>query len=240
MIRTAASIAVFALVIPCIAGASQYDETYDIYFITVEDAEDENDSVGLNFGGALRKFLYYDRALDLFHFTGGVYVEGDLTVTGLINGYDLADLGGGGEWSTVISSADVSDSTAGGSNDVPDLTVPVDADTRYKIRCNFTTVSAATTTGIQMTVNGPSSPTQVSIRRQSCSSATAMIITQKNAFGSEDARTASAGTTRCMESIDIDLENGANAGDVTFSLDTETSASAVTAYEGAYCEYRTY
>jgi len=239
MIRYAASIALFALVVPFgVALAGQYDETYDIYFRTVEDAEDPNDSVGLNFGGTLRKFLYYDRALDLFHFTGGVYVEGDLTVTGLINGYDLANLGGG--WSTVLSSADVTDSTAAGTNDVPDLAVPVDANTRYLIRCYFTTVSAATTTGIQMTVNGPSSPTQVSLRRQSCSSATAMIVTQKNVFASEDVRTGSAGTTRCMESIDIDLQNGANAGSVTFSVDTETSASAVTVYEGAYCEYRTY
>lgn len=241
MLRLTASIALLTFIVPLgIVQAAQYDETRDIFFNTVEDAEDPQDNVGLNFGGAVRAFLYYNRSLDRFRFTGSLYVDGDLTVVGTINGYDLADLGGGGGWSTVFSTAELSDSAAGGTENIPDLTVPVDADTRYKIRCYLTTRSAATTTGIQITVNGPSSPTQVSINRQSCSSATANVFIQKNAFGSEDARTGSAGTTRCMESINIDLVNGANAGNVTFSLDTEVASSAVTVYEGAFCEYRTY
>lgn len=241
MLRLTASIALLTFIIPLgTVRAAQYDETRDIFFNTVEDAEDPQDNVGLNFGGATRAFLYYNRTLDRFRFTGSLYVDGDLTVVGTINGYDLADLGGGGAWTTVFSSADLTDSAAGGTENIPDLTIPVDADTRYKIRCSFTTAAAATTTGIQMTVNGPASPTRVSLRRQSCSSATAMVLIQKNAFASEDARTGSAGTTRCVESIDIDLVNGANAGNVTFSLDTEVAASTVTVYEGAYCEYRTY
>src|SRR3990167_6544952 len=98
------------------------------------------------------------------------------------------------------------------------------------MRCLLTTGAATTSTGVQITVNGPASPTQVSWTRQSCSSTTAAIFANINAFGTEDARTASAGATRCVGPLNIHLRNGANAGNVTFAVDTEVNSSAATVY----------
>lgn len=141
---------------------------------------------------------------------------------------------------TVVSTANTSDSATGTPTTVTNLTVPVAASTNYIIRCLLTTNSATTTTGVQITVNGPSSPTQVTWTRKSCSSTTALVNASINAFGTEDVRTASAGATRCVEPIDIHLRNGSNAGNVTFGVDTEIGASAVTVYTGSFCDYQSY
>jgi hypothetical protein len=60
------------------------------------DAHDEAASeVALKFGESLAKTLIYDKGNSRFAFNDSLRVEGDLTVTGLINGIDISSLGGG-------------------------------------------------------------------------------------------------------------------------------------------------
>lgn len=58
---------------------------------------DENDSsvtsIGLQFGSALGKLLTYDIGSGYFNFNDSVNIEGNLTLTGTVDGYDVSDLG---------------------------------------------------------------------------------------------------------------------------------------------------
>lgn len=60
------------------------------------DADDSAQNITLSFGQNLAKKLTYEQASSRFVFNDDVRVEGDLTVTGLINGIDITGLGGGG------------------------------------------------------------------------------------------------------------------------------------------------
>lgn len=42
---------------PFTTHALQYDTTYDVFFMNIDDPEDPNDNDGLRFGGTLNKFL---------------------------------------------------------------------------------------------------------------------------------------------------------------------------------------
>jgi len=53
----------------------------------------EPGSIDLVFGGSLGKILSYNQSNNYFNFNDDVNVQGDLTVTGLVNGIDIATLG---------------------------------------------------------------------------------------------------------------------------------------------------
>jgi hypothetical protein len=181
---------------------------------------------------------------------GGTVSGALLTVSGL-NNCDTIDTDANGNFScgtdqtgsgpaTVASTADVTTSSSAADSTVTGLSIPVTANTNYIINCWITSNAAATTTGVQVTVNGPSSPTQVTWTRNSCSSATAVVHASINAFGSRDSRTASAGSTRCIDALNINLQNGNQDGNVTFAVRSEVSSSNVTIFKGSYCTYQTY
>lgn len=50
-------------------------------------------SIGLQFGNTLGKLLTFDIASGYFNFNDDVNIEGDLTITGTVDGYDVSDLG---------------------------------------------------------------------------------------------------------------------------------------------------
>jgi hypothetical protein len=61
----------------------------------VVDADDDAvDAVALQFGTSLAETLRYDIADDVFVFSSDLKVEGDLVVTGLINGIDISNIAG--------------------------------------------------------------------------------------------------------------------------------------------------
>jgi hypothetical protein len=68
-----------------ISGATNVD------FFTVDAEDSASDSLGLRFGTSLAKTLSYDIVRQLFRFNDSVEIQGDLTVTGLINGVKLSD-----------------------------------------------------------------------------------------------------------------------------------------------------
>lgn len=64
------------------AGTNRSDFTIDF-------DDTETSLIGLTFGSSLSKTLAYDIANSRFNFNDDVYISGDLTVTGLVNGIDI-------------------------------------------------------------------------------------------------------------------------------------------------------
>lgn len=130
--------------------------------------------------------------------------------------------------------ADTSNSTVTPST-VADLVFPVAASAAYNIECNLVTSAAATTTGVQIAITGPASPTQLTWTRRSCASTTTIRQNQSVAYN-VDAATASAGTARCVEKISIVLINGVNAGNVGLTLQSEIATSNTTVFSKSFCQ----
>ncbi len=59
---------------------------------TIDSDDTATTSIGLTFGTTLNKTLSYDISADRFNFNDSVHIQGDLTVTGLINGVDVTSL----------------------------------------------------------------------------------------------------------------------------------------------------
>lgn len=73
-------------------------------------------AITLQFGTTLAKTLSYDTVNARFVFNDDVRIEGDLTVTGLINGIDISNLAGGSDSQLKVSSgAGLTINIAGGS-----------------------------------------------------------------------------------------------------------------------------
>lgn len=139
------------------------------------------------------------------------------------------------------TAADVTNSTTTGA-DVTGLTWSVAANTDYSFDCVIVASSAAAGTGIQMAVNGPATPTQVSayigisnIASSTGAAATAnMPFTMANAYETYQANTAAV-TTRVVGKVSGVIRNGANAGTAAIRLRSEVAASAVTVHRGSSC-----
>lgn len=146
--------------------------------------------------------------------------------------------GGSDPWTRVVTVGSHTNSTVTPTA-VPTLLVPVAASTNYVMRCQLVTSAAAATTGVQLALTGPASPTELTWTRASCASAVTTRDNQSNAYN-VDAATASAGTTRCIELVSIILRNGVTAGNVGFTLQSEIAASVTTVHVGSWCERITF
>lgn len=144
--------------------------------------------------------------------------------------------GGSDPWTTVVLGADHTNTTTTPTT-VPTLSFPVAANTQYAVECFLSVSAAATTTGVQITVTGPASPTAVTITRDYSTTATAAGRLSLSALGALNA-TASAGTAASIDMITMILRNGANAGTLGLQLDSEVAASAVTIRQGSHCRSR--
>lgn len=78
-----AGVAVIGVMQTQCAFAAQFNEALDIYFTNVEEPADPAASNGLQFGGTLEKYLYYDKSNTIFVFTDSLSIEGDLHVSGV-------------------------------------------------------------------------------------------------------------------------------------------------------------
>jgi hypothetical protein len=142
-------------------------------------------------------------------------------------------------WTTVTVANDVTDNTSAGATNITGLTFSPAASTNYRMRCYLVTDAAAATTGVQVGITGPAAATQLTWSRTSCSSAVLSVFASINTFAA-DARTASAGTTRCLEELNLVLQNGANTTAVQLTVNTEVDTSQVAVRKGSWCEYMTF
>lgn len=130
-------------------------------------------------------------------------------------------------------------STSTSFADITGLTHTVSASTTYSFRCNLLYATAASTTALQVALNGPSTPTYwVMGLRYGLTSNTYFSDLQQNTDGYNTATNPGSGSTS-GETVDVwgTFINGSNAGTLALRLASEVAASTVTIYIGSWCVF---
>lgn len=116
---------------------------------------DENDSssgsIILQFGNALAKTLSYDQVNGYFAFNDDVRIDGNLFVTGLINGVDISTLASSTDRLKVQSGTGLTISVTGGDYRLNETSVNYAGAIGISVQPNTTNYIAFTATGLQVT-----------------------------------------------------------------------------------------
>lgn len=139
--------------------------------------------------------------------------------------------------SEVVATAQTTDSTITSPTNIAGLAIPVAANTQYFIECGLLALSTSISTAIRYGVTGPAAPTMVGIMVVTADTTVSVDSESFNAFGFVSAQNASL-STHHVNRISILLRNGANAGTVQITIDSEVAASLVTSEIGSFCEYQ--
>lgn len=108
--------------------------------------------------------------------------------------------------------------------DVTGMSFTVEANKNYEFSCSVIYRSVVTTTGIGISLNGPSSPTALNGRSFNAYNGTGKTT---------GVQTANADTYGLFNAS---FRNGSNAGTLTLRYATEVSGSAITLRAGTYCK----
>jgi hypothetical protein len=123
--------------------------------------------------------------------------------------------------------------------DVTGLSFPVLPNTDYLIEALLIYQAAATTTGINLAVNGPASPVAVVGDWQAYTSASAQLARRFNAYNSGTATTGVlAANTNEYAKLTCLFRNGVNAGTFALRHASEVAASAVTIKAGSVLKWQ--
>lgn len=119
---------------------------------------------------------------------------------------------------------------------VTDLSFAVDANTNYEMVCSIVYQTAATTTGIGLSLNGPASPNLVVGQFIANTSATALNGRSFNAYNGGNkttgVQTANANTYGTFRAY---FRNGGTAGTLQLRYASEVSGSTATIKANSYC-----
>lgn len=96
--------------------------------------------------------------------------------------------------------------------DVTGLSFSVAAGKTYYFRFHVLADADATTTGIDLAVNGPASPTRIAYSRYLARAATTLAFAATTSYDHNSANTGSGGTTPMIQVCEGILVNGSNAG----------------------------
>jgi hypothetical protein len=143
-----------------------------------------------------------------------------------ISGTTLSATGGGGGGATYEQVAsDVAITNNSVFQDITGLSFTAAANTDYLIRLNFSVTTSATSTGYEIGLNGPASPTNYFSIVSLWNSATAesATITDSNSYGSIGSNVNAGGATARPAIGTILFRNGANSGTVQIQGKVENS-----------------
>ena len=140
----------------------------------------------------------------------------------------------------VRTTADVSSTDNVNFADVTGLTFAVAASTNYSFACEMYYTTAATTTALQLSINGPASPTAMRYSVLTSTTATAMSSASQTAYDTVTNPATGGGATARPVRIAGTLENGSSAGTLAIRLRTEIASSAATVLRGSFCVFVTY
>ena len=118
--------------------------------------------------------------------------------------------------------------------DVTGLGLSVAANTTYLFEFGLICDSDATTTGIDVSCNGPASPTALSYEQVYWTSATAQTSRPAAAYNANTASTSSNGATRALFYVRGVLRNGANAGTLVPRVKRENVGAGPNVRSGSY------
>lgn len=121
--------------------------------------------------------------------------------------------------------------------DISDLTVSIAANEVIHFHAYLINSSSATFIGVQFSINGPSSPTQVTALIRNWQGANNQTLTNINAYETYTSEANSAGTTRQVTEIVGVVINGSNAGTFALRVRSEVDGNDVTVYRGSYMNY---
>lgn len=118
--------------------------------------------------------------------------------------------------------------------DVNELLIPVAANTAYGFHFKLICDADATTTGIDVAVNGPNSPTLINYLQTYWTSATASTQRGATSYDANTASTASNGTAPRIFVVEGILINGANAGNLAARAKREAVGAGPHVRAGSY------
>lgn len=139
----------------------------------------------------------------------------------------------GPSWPRVVKSADQANSTVNFA-DVSDLTFAVLANTTYVFRFVVFYTTAATTTALQLGVNGPASPAFLRYSVLTLTGATAVHNALQTAYDANTNPATGGGSTPLVAIVEGVITTGAAAGTVALRMRSEVNASAVTVLRGSH------
>lgn len=129
--------------------------------------------------------------------------------------------------------ADVANSTLNFA-DVTGLTMALSASTTYYFDCALTYTSAATTTALQLSVNGPAA-TELDYAVEMSTTATARHNSAQTAYNTVVNPATGGGSTRLPARIHGSVIVGGSGGTFAVRLRSEVNTSAVTVKRGSWC-----
>ena len=129
--------------------------------------------------------------------------------------------------------ADVANSTLNFA-DVTGLTMALSASTTYYFDCALTYTSAATTTALQLSVNGPAA-TELDYAVEMSTTATARHNSAQTAYNTVVNPATGGGSTRLPARIHGSVIVGGSGGTFAVRLRSEVDTSAVTVKRGSWC-----
>jgi hypothetical protein len=124
--------------------------------------------------------------------------------------------------------------------DVTNLTFSIAASTNYAFTCEVSYTTAVTTTALQLSINGPASPTAMRYTVVTQTTATAIHSASQSAYDTVTNPATGGGATALPVRITGVLENGANAGTLAIRFRSEIAASVVTVQRGSFCTFATF
>jgi hypothetical protein len=122
--------------------------------------------------------------------------------------------------------------------DITGLALPLAANTAYEFEFNIIADADATTTGIDVTCNGPASPTSVKYTVEYWTSATAMGFVGAGTYAFDTANGNSCGASQQIYRVSGVVRNGANAGDLTAQIKREAVGSGPNVRTGSWGRLR--
>jgi len=157
-----------------------------------------------------------------------------------------APVGGGDPWTRAAIATDITTTSNTVYSAASALNFTAAVTTNYRVRCLLLTSAVVSTTGVQIQIQGPASPTEISWTREyNNASNTALTTNHSNAFhtsSTDDGAAGSAATAnlRTVHQLNMILFNGANSGTVAWAVQSEVSGSGVTLHAGSWCERMTF
>lgn len=133
--------------------------------------------------------------------------------------------------------ADVSSTDGTNWADITGLPHTVLANTTYNIECALFYSTAISTTTLQLSFNGPVSPTAFRYAVEISTGVTTVHGSSQTAYQTVTDPVASGGATVLPARVTGTFENGSTAGSLNLQLRTGTNTSTVTVKRGSWCAF---
>ena len=139
---------------------------------------------------------------------------------------------------TVRTTAQTTDSTSAAVTNIAGLAFPVAAGASYNFQCYVINTSAATTTGVRLSVTGPTiGAGLITFNTMTVQTAIATLSESASAYDAVSTSIAAIITVPQINRIVGFFKAGATAGNLQITMNTEIDGSAVTAEIGSWCDY---